>query len=101
MISKSPETGRIRKHLWISGRVQGVFFRDTARNQAETLGITGFVRNLSDGRVEVIAEGEMEKVEQLVAWCRQGPETARVDRVDIDDEPFQGEFLNFMIKRSA
>ncbi len=73
----------------ISGRVQGVFFRASTRFQAESLGITGYARNLSDGRVEVLACGEVGAVNQLKAWLTQGPDGARVSGVASEVVPGQ------------
>jgi len=89
----------VRAHLWIEGRVQGVFFRATTQEQAIRLGLKGWVRNCPDGSVEVVAEGAREKIKQLIAWCRQGPPGARVRHVDVRWEDFQGEFRNFRITR--
>ena len=72
-----------RVNLLITGRVQGVFFRGSTHKEADKLGVNGFVRNLPDGRVEVVAEGEQVAVEKLVAWCHQGPRGARIDKVDV------------------
>lgn len=88
---------KIRVHLKISGRVQGVWFRASARDQARSLGLTGWVRNLSDGRVEAVAEGEEKTVESFVAWCRKGPHGARVEGVDVTRGEATGEFRNFSI----
>ncbi len=77
-----------RKRVIVSGRVQGVFFRESTRKKAEALGLSGWVRNLEDGRVEWVAEGLPIAVEALVRWCRSGgPILARVDRVDVLDPP--------------
>ena len=70
------------KRFIISGRVQGVFFRASTRAQAERLGVTGYAMNLSDGRVEVIACGDLEQLQQLHEWLCQGQPQARVDRVE-------------------
>lgn len=70
----------------VHGLVQGVFFRQSTQRKAIEIGLSGTVRNRSDGTVEVIAEGEPEKIELLIAWCREGPEKARVDHLDIHDE---------------
>ena len=85
----------IRLHLIIEGRVQGVFFRDSTRRQAQSIGVTGWVRNQRDGNVEVVAEGPEDRVRQLADWCRRGPSAARVDRVHEDQEAWTGEFDSF------
>ncbi len=90
---------RIRRHAIIQGRVQGVFFRMETRQEAQVHGVTGWVRNLPDGAVEAVFEGEKDKVEKVLAWCRQGPPGARVDSVDVTEEPYSGEFTAFSITR--
>ena len=77
----------VRVHLVISGRVQGVAFRQSTVDEATRLGLAGWVRNLDDGRVEAVAEGDRPRVEALVAWCRRGPRLARVDDVAVKWEP--------------
>jgi len=79
-----------RVRVLISGHVQGVFFRATCAARARSLGLGGSVRNLPDGRVEAVFEGPSEDVEAMVAWCRTGPEYARVDELEIHEEPFTG-----------
>lgn len=86
-----------RVHLLIRGDVQGVGFRGHVRARASALGLRGWVRNLADGRVEVVAEGEAEPLELLIAWCRRGPTMAEVEEVDIRWEPYRGEFEWFEI----
>jgi acylphosphatase len=86
-----------RVHLWISGLVQGVSFRYYTRQQANRLGLTGWVRNLSDGRVEVVAEGEDALLQDLVAWCHHGPPSAEVTELEVHWEPYQGNFSQFGI----
>jgi acylphosphatase len=76
----------VRRHLWIAGRVQGVWFREGARAEAQALGVTGFVRNLPDGRVEAALEGPPAAVAAVEAWCRAGPPRARVTTVEAHDE---------------
>jgi len=71
-----------RLQAWVSGRVQGVWFRASTREEALRLGLSGWVRNLPDGRVEWLAEGERAALEQLLAWSAQGPPHARVDSVE-------------------
>jgi acylphosphatase len=82
---------RARRRVFISGRVQGVWFRESCREQATSLGITGWVRNLSDGRVEAVLEGPDGAIERMVAWCAEGPRHADVDSVEVATEPVIGE----------
>jgi len=91
---------KTRVHLFISGTVQGVFFRDSAKQVAQSMGITGYARNLQDGRVEIVAEGEKDSVDKLVQWCHKGPPAAIVESVDIINELYKGEFDLFDVKRS-
>jgi acylphosphatase len=79
-----------RRRLLIAGRVQGVFFRASCADEARRLGVLGFARNLRDGRVEVVVEGDADAVDALVEWCRHGPPNARVDAVEIVDEAPEG-----------
>ncbi|MBW8825934.1 MAG: acylphosphatase [Acidobacteria bacterium] len=74
----------------VSGRVQGVFFRQACKQEADAIGVSGVARNLDDGRVEVVAEGDADAVERLLAWCRNGPSSALVTRVDVRDEAPEG-----------
>ena len=90
---------KARVRVILSGRVQGVAYRQSAADEAQRLGVTGWVRNLPDGRVEVVAEGDEAAVDALVAWCRRGPRLARVDDARITREPFRGEFDAFRIAR--
>ena len=87
----------IRIRALVSGRVQGVCFRAETRRQAEKLGVKGWVRNLPDGRVEVLSEGEDQRVRSLIAWCRTGPAHARVDTLEEFPEACTGEFDIFSI----
>lgn len=87
-----------RAHLLISGRVQGVFYRANTRDEARRLGLTGWVRNLPDGRVEAVAEGEEEKLKRLIDWCHKGPPGAVVRGVEVHWEDFRGEFTDFEIR---
>ena len=79
-----------RRRLLVAGRVQGVFFRASCADEARRLGVAGYARNLRDGRVEVVAEGEPAAVDALVEWCRHGPPDARVDGVEIVTEEPEG-----------
>ncbi len=90
-----------RFHAFISGRVQGVAFRFFAQHVANQLGLTGWVCNLFDGRVEVVAEGEKERLELFLAELKKGPRMARVEKIDVTWEEFKGEFLDFSIKFSG
>lgn len=89
--------GNIRVHLIIEGRVQGVWFRESARRQALSLGVNGWVRNCPDGTVEAVAEGSDSPVQAFVSWCHSGPPAARVDRVRKTPEDYQGEFDTFEV----
>lgn len=80
----------VRYRLIVRGRVQGVFFRDSCRQEAALFGVAGSVRNLPDGSVEVIAEGLPQSVESLAGWCRQGPERAEVTDVELIRESPRG-----------
>jgi len=81
----------VRRRVHVAGRVQGVWFRESCRDRALAAGVSGWVRNLDDGRVEVVLEGPAAAVDEVVAWCRQGPPRARVDRVDGAEEAPVGE----------
>jgi acylphosphatase len=79
-----------RKRVVVHGDVQGVFFRDTARRMASSRGLAGWVSNRPDGTVEAVFEGEPDAVESMVAFCREGPRGAEVERVDVTDEEPEG-----------
>ena len=89
-----------RKHLniFIEGRVQGVWFRASTQRKARELGIAGLVKNLPDGRVYVEAEGTEEQLQIFTVWCKQGPELARVDKLEIVEGPFKN-YIDFAIIR--
>jgi acylphosphatase len=80
-----------RVHVVVSGRVQGVFYRATCADTARRLELGGWVRNLPDGRVEAVFEGPEGRVDQMVEWCRRGPELAHVDLLEVVPEPVAGE----------
>lgn len=86
-----------RYHVYISGRVQGVCFRANTRKQARALGLTGWVQNLPDDRVETVFEGEQKEADAMVAWCRIGTPPARVDRLEVEEENATGGFTDFDI----
>jgi acylphosphatase len=86
-----------RTRVWISGEVQGVYFRDACRRVAAQRGVTGWVRNLRDGRVEAVFEGPDAAVDGMVAWAHRGPATARVANVTVRAEPPEG-LTGFMIR---
>lgn len=81
----------------VTGRVQGVFYRHTARIHAEKLGIAGWIRNEADGSVTIIAEGTEEALAQFLAWCRGGPPLAGVNDVKVEWQEATGEFVRFSI----
>lgn len=81
----------IRRRVVVRGRVQGVFFRDTCRREARSRGVSGWAANRADGSVEVVFEGEADAVDQMLAWCRTGPEEASVASVEVEVEQPQQE----------
>ena len=89
----------IRIHVFVSGKVQGVFFRSSTRDMAKKLCLSGWVRNLPDGRVEAVFEGEGEAIEKMLEWCKSGPEYAKVMGVEVVAEHFKGEFNEFLLLR--
>jgi acylphosphatase len=88
-----------RVHVYISGRVQGVFFRAYTQETALSLNLTGWVRNLSDGRVEAVFEGKDESVAAMLEWCGKGPPYAAVHDVDVREGSPTGEFHDFRVIR--
>jgi acylphosphatase len=88
-------------HVFVSGRVQGVFFRVETRREAIKRDVVGWVRNTSDGRVEAIFEGEKEDVEKLVDFCRHGPPSAHVSDVDVQWGNYSGAFEGFRIRYTS
>jgi acylphosphatase len=90
-----------RAHVFVAGRVQGVFFRVETRSEAMKRNVAGWVQNTSDSRVEAIFEGKKADVEQLVDFCRRGPPGARVTEIDVQWETYTGEFKAFKIQRTA
>ena len=88
---------KIRAHVYIAGRVQGVFFRQNTKRQAQSQGVKGWVRNLDDGRVEAVFEGEEAPVKALVDFCSKGPKGASVSNITVNWEPFQDEFGTFSV----
>jgi acylphosphatase len=89
-----------RAHVWVSGKVQGVFYRDSTQQEAVKRGVRGWVRNLKDGRVEAAFEGAPEAIDAMVAWCRVGPPLSRPTFVDRKDEPEEG-LAGFDIRPTA
>ena len=90
---------KVRAHVMVSGRVQGVYYRSYAVDKARELGLTGWVRNRHDGRVEAVVEGEEEAVRRMVEWCREGSPSARVEGVELSWGEATGEYPDFRIAR--
>ncbi len=86
-------------HIIVSGRVQGVAYRASARAQADSLGITGWVRNLPEGSVEILAEGDRPSIAAFIDWCASGPRWARVDDVQVTDKEPKEEYRCFAVQR--
>ena len=83
--------------IYVSGRVQGVFYRSNTRKRALELGLKGWVRNLPDGRVEAVVEGEENQVDRLIQWFRRGPPSAVVTGLEVEKETPKGEFETFRV----
>ncbi len=90
-----------RVHIWVYGRVQGVFYRASARDKALAFGLLGWTRNLADGGVEIIAEGMGADIRAFIEWCGYGPRWARVDELKVIDETPTGEFADFEVRRDG
>ena len=86
-----------RVHVYISGKVQGVYFRQNTVCKAKELNVLGWIRNLKDGRVEAVFEGGQENVNKLVDWCNAGPKNAIVKNMEIVHESYENEFSSFQI----
>ncbi|MBW3582726.1 MAG: acylphosphatase [Euryarchaeota archaeon] len=98
----SEEVGKdtVRRKLCITGKVQGVWFRDSARQEAERLGgVTGWIKNDPDGSVVAEVQGPADKVERFVQWCHKGPDAARVDKVETTTKPVEGDESRFQVTR--
>lgn len=91
-------TDQLRAHVVVHGLVQGVWFRASTKDEADRVGVTGWVRNLPDGSVEAVFEGMKKSVEAIVGWCHRGPAGATVDKVDIVWEPYSREFGHFEVR---
>lgn len=93
-----PDTRKnIHVHVFISGIVQGVYFRAHARDEALSLSLNGWVKNTDDGRVEIEAEGPRDKINAFILWCHKGPSGARVDGMEVTEETNPGNFTGFKI----
>ena len=87
-----------RIHIFVTGRVQGVFFRQSTRVMAIKNNVNGWVRNLDDGRVEIVAQGETQDIDNLAHWCKTGPANSRVDQFELSEENISDEFENFEVR---
>lgn len=88
---------KVRAHILVSGRVQGVYYRSYTQDAARSLGVTGWVRNTTGGQVEAVFEGEEEAVRSMVEWCRRGSPSSRVDKVEVEWETPTGAFEDFSV----
>jgi len=91
-------SGKTRAHVLIKGKVQGVYFRQNLRVVAKRHKVNGWVRNLKDGRVEAVLEGDELKVSEVIEWCHAGPSEAKVYDVNVQYEPYTGEFTAFEVR---
>ncbi len=99
LLDKTIDMTKTRVHIYVSGLVQGVFFRANAADKAQSLGLFGWVKNLPDGRVELVVEGEKEQVYQMIEWCKIGPPAAEVQDVEVETQQYSGEFNRFAVIR--
>lgn len=90
---------RARAHVYVSGVVQGVFYRSFVRNRAQMLNLRGWIKNTMDGCVEIVFEGETDQVKEAIEDCRKGPTGAQVTDLRVEWEKPRGEFMDFEIKR--
>ena len=88
----------VRAHVFIAGRVQGVFFRQSTKRKAQSEGLVGWVRNLDDGRVEAVFEGEEAGVKSAIKWCRSGPDGSKVDELEVSWDESPVGFEDFSIR---
>ncbi len=89
--------GKARAHVLISGKVQGVFYRVNTKRMADKLGVKGWIRNLPDGRVEAVFEGDEEAVKRLISWWWIGPPGAKVTNIEVEWEEYLGEYESFKV----
>ncbi len=87
-----------RAHVYVSGDVQGVFFRDATRQKAQQLGLSGWVKNLPDGRVEALFEGPSQEVREMLQWCEQGPPHAAVENVEVEFDTAREDVSGFEVR---
>ena len=92
---------KVRAHVYVSGKVQGVFFRVETRNIALKNNVTGWIRNTFDNRVEVVFEGERKDVEKLLTFCRHGPPMANIVKINVIWEDYLGIFKDFQIRKTS
>lgn len=90
-------TARVSAHVFVTGKVQGVYYRQKTMETAQSHGVTGWVRNLPDGRVEAVLEGDESGVKSVIEWCKIGPPKAQVENVDTKFESYSGKFSEFTI----
>lgn len=89
---------KTRVHIFVSGLVQGVFFRHFTKKTADRLNLKGWVRNLDDGRVEILAEGDEEGIKELIRWAKKGSPASRVENIEAEYEDYKGEFNSFEVR---
>lgn len=88
---------KVRAHVIIAGRVQGIFYRVSAKKMADKIGVKGWIRNLPDGRVEAVFEGDEDAVKRMISWCWVGPPGAKVINIDVEWEEYLEEYKDFRV----
>jgi len=96
--ASGPGIEKARARVLVSGRVQGVFFRAFAKEEALRLNLGGWISNLAEGDVELLLEGDRGALDQMIEWCRKGPVRARVERVSVEWTEYRGEFPEFSVR---
>ena len=92
------QSEKVRAHVFVSGRVQGVLFRESCKKKADKFAVSGWIKNLPDNRVEAVFEGERENVDKMVNWARKGPIWAKIDDFSVIWDNYQAEFKGFEIR---
>ena len=98
MLKEKQKDSKVRAHIFVSGIVQGVFFRASVKERAQDMGLRGWVKNLEDGRVEIVFEGKKEKIQEIIDWIKSEPGMWKIENIQLEWQTFRGEFDGFEIR---